>query len=441
MVKPDSGKIINFLMLLVTVNSINQWSRFELGGTFVWWAINLALIIAVVKAKKKYYDTQNNRNTKFLVLYLVWNAICIVRGMFVADNYWEWKNLVGNAMLLLTPLVVYVATNKELVQSIFSTWLKYALPAFILFLPIIAYPDAFGRYLVPIGFFLLFFPVLSKKWKIISFVLTIIVIFSALDARSNVIKFSSALLLSFVYLFRNTIWIRFLGLTRWLLLIVPIVLFCLAVSGKFNVFKMDEYIKGDYTTTSVVEGGGTEEANLTTDTRTFLYEEVLSSAVKYSYIWLGRTPARGNESASFGEYAMEVLKTGKMERPYNEVAILNTFTWTGVVGVVLSFLVYFWASFLAVARSNNTIMRILGVCVAFRWAYGWVEDFSAFDLSYLYLWIMIGMCISQAFREMDDAEMENWILGIFDKRYRNLDLYLQSSTLINNKYQDTTLAE
>jgi hypothetical protein len=186
--------------------------------------------------------------------------------------------------------------------------------------------------------------------------------------------------------------------------------------GVFNVFKMDKYIKGEYKISRSTKGEEKEES-LTTDTRTFLYEEVLESAVKHNYSLLGRTPARGNDSASFGSFLADELNTGKMERFSNEVSILNVFTWTGLVGVILYFFIFIKASYLAINKSNNIYVKIIGLYVAFRWTYAWVEDFSRFDLSYLFLWIMIGMCFSRAFRNMTDLELKLWVRGIFEKHY------------------------
>ena len=106
-----------------------------------------------------------------------------------------------------------------------------------------------------------------------------------------------------------------------------------------------------------------------------------------------------------------------MERFSNEVSVLNVFTWTGLIGVLLYFLVFFRASYLAVNKSNNIYMKIVGLYVAFRWAYAWVEDFNRFDLSNLFLWIMIGMCFSNSFRAMNNLEVKFWVRGVFEKRY------------------------
>ncbi|WP_125185334.1 hypothetical protein [Botryobacter ruber] len=273
-----------------------------------------------------------------------------------------------------------------------------------------------------VSFIIIFFPLLTAKWKIFSLFFACIVIFGFLDARSNVIKYTLSFILGFTYYFRGYLLSRILKVFRILFLFAPFILFSIGAAGVFNIFKMDEYISGNYSTTATNNGEVIEES-LTVDTRTFLYEEVISSAFKYDYIILGRSPARGNESPSFGLYALEELKTGKMERFSNEVSILNVFTWTGLLGVILYFLVFSKASYLAIFRSNNTMIKIIGLYISFRWTYAWVEDFSRFDLSYFFLWVMIGMCFSKSFREMNNADMKIWVLGIFNERIRKASYF------------------
>ena len=140
------------------------------------------------------------------------------------------------------------------------------------------------------------------------------------------------------------------------------------------------------------------------------------SAIKNNYIIFGRTPARGNDSNSFGDYNKEKLKTGKQERFGNEVSILNIFTWLGIIGVVLYFIIFLKASYFAINESNNFPIKIVGLNISFRWAFGFVEDFSNFDLSNIFLWLMIGMCFSKTFRQMSNSQMKNWVLGIFDNQ-------------------------
>lgn len=426
------AKYIPHAVLVITVSSILQWSSLPLNITSFWWVINAFILLMFFKAKSTVYNVKNDENIFFVKWYLYWNIFCIVRGFFEADNYWEWKNLIGTAMVLLLPLSIYMSTNTITVQRIVSLWIRYGLPAFFLFAITFTYSDAVGRYLVPVSFLMLFFPLLTNKWKIVVLAFSAIVFLSDLNARSNVIKFTVPLLFSFLYYVRSFVSKASFETGRIILIVAPIILFILGVLGIFNIFKMDEYLSGDYTT-EIVEVGEVKEASLTADTRTGIYIEVLESALKYDYILLGRTPARGNESFLFGEQLMEELKTGKRERFSNEVSILNVFTWTGIIGAFLYLLIFFRASFLAINRSNNFIMKVVGLYVAFRWAYAWVEDFSKFDLSFVFLWIMIGMCYSRSFRTMDDVQIKLWVRGIFSlserKRASRYNKYLKYKIL------------
>jgi hypothetical protein len=176
---------------------------------------------------------------------------------------------------------------------------------------------------------------------------------------------------------------------------------------------MDEYIGGDITTKGADSYGEVVEKNLKADTRTFLYRDVLHTADKYDSWWIGRSPVRGNESEAFGM----ADESGRGERLGNEVAILNIFMWTGLIGVILHFLVFYRASYLAVNRSNNFYSKILGLFMAFRWLYAWVEDINYFTLTTVFLWLMLGLCFSRSFRAMTDSEVKYWIQGVFYKRY------------------------
>ena len=114
------------------------------------------------------------------------------------------------------------------------------------------------------------------------------------------------------------------------------------------------------------------------DTRSLIYLDVLDSAIKHHYVLQGRTPARGNDI----EYSGILFKWAyddsyifnKDERHANEVVHLNTFTWTGLIGLILYSLIYFKATYLAVYKSRNVYISLLGCYVAFQWSYGWIEN-------------------------------------------------------------------
>ena len=101
----------------------------------------------------------------------------------------------------------------------------------------------------------------------------------------------------------------------------------------------------------------------------------------------------------------------------NLSGLANVFTWTGLIGVILYSILFFRASYFAVNKSKNIYAKMLGIYVAFRWLYAWVEDVNNFSLNYFMLMVMIGLCFSHSFRHMTDKEVVFWVRGIFDNRY------------------------
>ncbi|NDP28018.1 MAG: hypothetical protein GZ087_11415 [Flavobacterium sp.] len=404
------------LIVVLTPISVNQWTSMPVGNTFTSWILYLLLMLGFIFQKKYFFDKTNDTNLKFVKVYLLWVLICFIRGIIVAENYWDFKNLIDSGFALFLTYSIFVFTNPSVVQNMFRTWLQYALPLFLVF---IFFMDrgASGYYLAPLSFIGLFFPLLNTKWKIVVLFLFLFVIVVGLDVRSNVIKYIVTFLLSFLFYFKSILKSKIFKFSHLILLIFPFVLLFLGISNIFNIFKMDEYIKGDYETTSVI-AGQKEADDLKADSRSFLYEEVLLSAVKNDYVIMGRTLARGNDSNSFGAFFAEDLGTHRYERASNEVSILNIFTWTGLIGVVLYFLIFFKAAQLAIYCSNSSYMKILGFYVSFRWAFGWIEDYNRFDIMNLTLWIVIAMCYSKQFRKMSDRDVKMWLNGIFTNNYK-----------------------
>ena len=399
---------ITFLVLLVTIQSVNQWSNFKIGSTLFWWICNFILIFCFIRSKK-YFHTNSNYHI-WIKIYFCWVVICIFRGLFTAENYWELKSLISYSFVLLLPSIIFITSSKKIIGLIVSSWFKFVLPLFLIFYLFLD-SEAYGRYLVPINFMVLFYPSLSKRLKFTVLVFSFFIAFSDSNARSNVVKTIIPFLYLLIYYFKPFQKIKFLKIIHILIFVSPLTLVVMGLTNTFNVLKMNEYVSGTYTGTGTVRGEE-RELSLTADTRTFLYEETISSAIKNNYILFGRTPARGYDSKFFGNWSKFRLRTGKMERFASEVSIMNIFTWMGLVGVFMYMLVFYKASRMAIINSNNIYIKIVGLYVAFRFLYSFIEDFSRFDLSNIFLWILIGMCFSEQFRKMNNQEFRIWIRGI-----------------------------
>lgn len=403
--KIDLKKILPYTILLISVSSILQWCSLPIGNTFLWWLLQSLILFIFYKLKPIKYVI---RPIKFFLTYLVLSAI--YGAVFMTENYWDWKLLASNFMVFSLPLSAFVFGSPIYLPKVLKCWFKYAWIILILLMPFLA-SDAYGRFLVPFTFLGLFITHLNKKYVILTIVAYLITITFGSASRSDMLKFSVCLILGvsmlFSFLWKNKKVIWGIAIS---IIIAPIIFFILGVTGNFNIFNIEEELglEGKY---EMKDSKG-EEYSALTDTRTFLYVEELQSAINNNYVIFGRSIARGYDSASFGDWADETMGINRGERQSCETSILNVFNYFGIVGVIIYFTIFFRASFLAIHRSKNIFVSVIGVYVAFRWLFAWIEDFSRFDLNYLFLWIFIGMCYSPVFRSMSNSDFKKWLSNI-----------------------------
>jgi len=402
------------LILLIGFISVNQWSQVPVGNTYVIWIIQFLTLGYLIKYINKHEGFYPNRDYILLCAYLLVLLEGTIRGVFVAENYWEWKQLVVGTMALSLPLFIYVFKDPEILGCTLRFWYKWGIRCFFIFFIWTIPSDVYHFYLGPILLIGCFLPVItSKKWKLIIIFFLFMMMFADFGARSQVVKAVICFMMSFAYFFAKYMTDKLLRIAHWICYIVPVVLLILGITGIFNIFEDLSTYRGKVVEKKVVNGQIVED-DLAADTRTFIYVEVIGSALRNDYFWWGRTPARGNDSVSFGAYSAEELKIGKYERHRNEVCHPNVFTWLGFIGMLLYSLLYLQASRLAVYRSRNLLIKLMGVYVAFRWAYGWIEDINDFSILSITLWMMIAMCFSVQFRNMTDKEMKCWINSLLD---------------------------
>lgn len=403
-----------FLFCLLTLTSLCVWSGIEVFNTFMIWCINALVLFYVFRYKKSYFQSMEVKNYRIVVFFLIWAVIGVIRGAFVVEGYWERKQLMTGVFCLSLPVFVYVFSIPYILQQVLRMWVKYGILLFVLFLPVLP-RDSYHFCLAPLFLLSCFLPVLPKKWRLIFIALLVLMLFADLGARSQIIKSGIVLMISIAFALRKYVTLRMFHVAHWLCYILPVLLLYLGISGTYNIFESNsEKYQGRIVETKVIKGEVVAD-DVSADTRSFIYREVITSALRHGYVLLGRTPARGNDSMAFGSHMAEDLKTGKYERYKNEVCHPNIFTWLGLVGLILWCLIYLKSSYLAVYKSNNVYMKFLGVFIAFRWLYGWIEDVNDFTLSGISIWMIIAMGFSEDFRRMNNMELKQWMMGIFKK--------------------------
>lgn len=409
------------LLLLLTFVSVDQWSKIPLGGTAVDLILYALIFICLIIEKKKKGLRFMQGNYMIVGIYLIYAALGILRGCFVAENYWEYKNLVSSSSILLMPLCVYAFSNPSLIQKILKMWFVYALLAYILFFYWVVNISQF--YLGPVLLLACFLPLVPGKIrKSILLLLTLALLtYHYQDNRSQFVKAAVALLISLSCIFHKYIPNIALKIVHWLFYAAPVVILYLGLTGVYNIFEETSTKYEGIYTDEQMEDGEVQKIDMSDDTRTFIYQEVIGSAVNHDYVMFGRTPARGNDSYFFYDITKDMNEANKVynikhERPQNEVCFPNIFTWLGVVGMVLYILIYAFASFQAVYRSQNFYVKMIGVLVAFNFFYGWIENATNFDILNFCYWILISICLSSTFRDMTDEQFKDWFRSIFKSK-------------------------
>lgn len=399
-----STRYIPIFISLISIAEISNRLPFNtlIFNLITIWLLKFILIINIIVYFKNKFHPTNHKDYIFVNIFIIWSIIGIVRGVWKAEDYWEWKQFFICMFNSLLPILCYIFYSPHILKKTLQLWLKICIPIYFLII----------LWFVPIGvhhFFLgpaiilsLFIPIIPIKWKIILSSILIITIFGDLGGRSQVIKSLVVVIFIFAYIFRHLLSYKFFKILHASCYVIPIVLIYLGINGIYNIFN-------DEKTSATISS----ETSLTTeDTRTFIYQEVISSAIKNNYLIWGRTQARGNDTKAFSESFIDIKKT-HIERSMNEVCHLNIFTWLGLIGIVLYSLIYFRSSYLAIYKSNNIFLKFIGVFIAFRWAYGWIEDINNFDAMSISIWMLISMGLSDYFRKMNNIEFKNWVLSIF----------------------------
>lgn len=339
-----------------------------------------------------------------LKLWLGLNCINFFRSLFLANDYWDYKYLFFSAVpFILITLVFFIGNNIQQTAIVFKFVLKYLFSFGFLLIPLtlVTNPELYSRIMIPGSLFILFIPFVEFRYKVLIIVVALTSIFIEVNFRSNIIKISFSILLLLIYYFNLNY--RFFTILNAILLALPFILFSLGVSGKFSIF--DEMAKNsDFQIETNVQSGET----FADDSRTFLYEEVLQSIIYDGNFLIGSGYTKGYDSV-----LIEVTAgSSRRNKRYDcEVGVLNILMQSGLLGVLLYFLLLFKVSFMAIKHSSNRLSKMLGLYISFRWLLSFIEEFTEYDLNFYFFWLAIGLVCSNDFRSMNDKEITSWIRG------------------------------
>lgn len=410
----ENNKWIGLLKILFFIVSIIALMPFLVFPTasfsvYFYWIVFLGVICCFIALKPEI----PYKEVPIIRVYLFMYILYIPYSLYMAEDYWDMKELIENLMIYLIPLCVYKISTPNRLVPILSFWYRYCWIIFLFFLiPFIKESDAIGKFNVPFTFALLFFSCLNGRMKILSLGALALMLLFNLDDRSDSIKMIVCLLLGLIpyfKFFRKIVWPY--KLLRILAFLLPFILLVLGVAGVFNVFDFESYM-GDSDKYTVNNKQGNDES-LLADSRTILYSEAVTSAVTNDYVLQGRSMSRGYDSPFFAYLYDTNQYTGRYgERRTSESLLLTVFTYFGIFGVVIFFIIFWIATSRAISNSNNIYIKMLGLYMCFRWVWLWIEDYARVDANTLLMWFMLAMCFSPYWRNLSNEEFKKIIKSV-----------------------------
>ena len=337
----------------------------------------------------------------------------MMRGIFAVEGYWGYKGWVNCVHSAFSYVLIFPLGSPLIARKILQYWNKYIIPLFLLF-GLWSMKADFYPFQIPFiyYFYILLFSIAvsNHKARLIIIVGTVCTLMS-IENRSAIIKTIVAIsLCATIYLYYDLRKVTHIVI-QFFSYLIPIVLLILGLTGTFNIF---QDLADDEPTTIIRYNDEADEQNvgeqdLTADTRTLLYIDVVLSAIEGDYVLFGNSIGRGNISSKIW-YDVEEMGN---ERLMNEAHMLNIFTWMGILGMILYTFMYLQASCLGLFCSRNKYVPIIACAVAFHWAMMWLEECPSFNPMDYALFLLIGMSFSPAFRNMTDAEFKLWFHSCF----------------------------
>ena len=408
-------KSIPFLLPIVAFIGERQTCTIQYISLTASLAITLYFYYLIYKNRKEANIIPDYK--KIMNLYLLYVIFTFIRGFWVIE-FWtdDTRSLVNGTLLMLMPIIIWYFSNPDKFSQLLSFWSKKWIVPSIIIMLLFFVKEGYAHLLAPAYFLILFYKELPKTYRRCVWIILAMVIYGGLSARSNVLRFAIVVLLSYLFIVKQIF--RNLKRISWsFFAILPIVLLLLGTLGIYNPFEaLSNNANLNINFAEAQDKTGTVIQKANEDTRTFIYEGVLATSLKNDSWLIGRTFVRGYEvDQLFGVEAYQIIfeRTGRMERISCEVGILNPFTWMGLIGLLLYSLMILAPSWYGVFRGRNKYVQCVGIILAFRFMFSFIEEMQTFGWNTITLWLMVAMCISPKFLKMSNNEMKIWIYSTF----------------------------
>lgn len=362
----------------------------------------ISFVIALIEFAGRYGLVKKILARNGFILFgtlLVWNILCIAKSLIFRDD--TITTILGNAttsLALLVPFVLVFAIRKSNLHYLHKYFLILLL--FGIGLSPLFYVATGGDFndftlltlsllLSPVVFLITQFPYLTKKNRFIVIIGAAILFLVAY--RSGVRTMIIREFLLFGCLFAILLYHKFRY--KWVLymafpgLLVPLLLIGQGMATGISPFE-------EYLTFS-------DDDELSTDTRTFLYIELYSDLVENNRLLIGK----GATGKYYSDYFS--LAEGDASLRINmEVGILGVLMKGGLIAMTLNLAVFFIAIFYAFFRSKNSYVVGIGFILYVHTILLFIQNVIVYSTYNYLIWICVGICLSKDMRLLNNSQIK-----------------------------------
>ena len=403
MTYPKTVLLLFFAVSLITINL-----PLNLNPLYVVHPLNYLCIIILIIITKKDTEFKNlfPRFKKIIITYWLYSIFITVLGLVLSENYWDYKNVLFYYIpSIFISLTIFLGIRFEenldilkfLINVIFPITTIFGIIFFIIFNEFFYkndYDYLITRLTIPIFFFVLAFPFLTRKNKILILFFSIFYIFIDPLWRTNILRIAACWTFVFIYLTfgLNKKLLNMIGIIT---LIIPLTFLYTGYTGKLDIF---EYYSSENSGLT-----GTQRKQLS-NTRTYLYVEVINSMKnKDNSLLFGGGASNGYQTNYFNDANVSLYSN--QERYRTEAAFLNTLNRSGLIGVLLEMLILFFAAYYAINKSNNNFCKLLALYLYLSFILYFLELPQELNLGYFFYYFIIGICLNNSFRKANDKEV------------------------------------
>lgn len=372
--------------------------------TLLVWASFFLAASAFLSNRQEIKFNISKQTFYIFIILIAWNFFSIIRSAFGGDG--PLTTLLGNnetSLALLVPFALAFSIDKanlKIINSFFLGLIVFGIITYSLFFNLsfggidnFSYNKAFS--IIFYGVFFLI-PIISFQLgrnKMFILIGSILLILLGIFTGYRIIILRIFLLYLAVIAISFYKFFKFKGILIIALLSLFLPFYLLAGSFITGESAFQKYRPGIY------------NEEITDDTRTFLYVEVLDDLFENGEFLVGK--------GSSGTYYSPYFDENGGDTPYRlsvEVGILALLLKGGLIAVLLNLALLFIAIFKALFRSNNYLVICIGFMLIIHTAILFVTNYIDYSLYNVALWFFIGVCLSDEIRSLDNVEIQDILL-------------------------------